>query len=99
MPIKDIIGIILLVVGILALWGYSIYEYKTSFFSITVFDAFCIPMFLTIIVALLIFLQFYIPTINPPKKIEENGHTYQLEEFEPEQTIERYGKTYVLVEE
>ena len=36
---------------------------------------------------------------NPPKVIEENGYVYQLDDYKPEQTIERYGKTYVLVEE
>lgn len=97
MPIKDIIGIILLVLVVVALWIYSIYDYNTSIYS-SAYETFCIPIFLTLLAFLLIFIHLWVIN-NPPEKIEENGHTYQLEGFEPEQTIERYGRTYILVEE
>ncbi len=101
MPIKDIIGIIFLAVGISALWMYSIYEYRTSskIFSTSKFEYFYLPISMTILSGLVIFLSVFMHFCKPPEKIEKNGYTYQLEGFEPEQTIELYGKTYVLVEE
>lgn len=55
--------------------------------------------FFLVVLSLLAFSEDIYCEINPPKTIEENGYIYQLENCEVEQTIERYGKTYVLVTE
>lgn len=101
MPIKDIIGIILLVAVVIGLWIYSIYDYRTNrtVFLASEFEYFSLPIFMTVLSGLVIFLFVFMHFYKPPEKIEENGYTYQLEVFEPEQTIERYGRTYILVEE
>lgn len=101
MSIKDIVGIILLVIAVIGLWIYSIYEYRTNraVFLASKFEYFSLPIFMTVLSGLVIFLSVFMHFFKPPEKIEKNGYTYYLEDYEPEQTIEQYGRTYVLVTE
>lgn len=62
-------------------------------------NAILLSIFATLIVLVLIIHDVFVLIKGIPENIEENGYTYQLKEFEPEQTIERYGRTYILVEE
>ena len=43
--------------------------------------------------------NFYVLVNGLPDTIEVDGYTYQLEEYKPSETIERYGETYFLVTE
>lgn len=88
-----ILEIILIAISF-ALWCFGVFFYfKKDNFVIILIASFLV------VLSLLAFIEDSYFEINPPKTIEENGYVYQLENFQPEQTIERYGETYVLVEE
>ncbi|MBP0958610.1 MAG: hypothetical protein J5992_00605 [Oscillospiraceae bacterium] len=85
---------IIFIVLIFAFWCVGVFFYiKEDDFEILLISSILLPLFLHL------FVEDIYCEINPPKTIEENGYIYQLENFEVEQTIERYGETYFLVTE
>ncbi|MBQ8727057.1 MAG: hypothetical protein IJY83_01020 [Oscillospiraceae bacterium] len=85
---------IILIVLIFAFWCVGVFFYiKEDDFDILLVASILLLLFLHL------FFEDIYCEINPPKTVEENGYIYQLEDYQPEQTIERYGETYVLVTE
>lgn len=83
----------------IGIWGYSEFSDK---FSGKISKAFLLISIATTVYIALGILGQVCKYIKPPTTIEESGYTYQLEDYEPEEveeTIEKYGKTYVLVTE
>ena len=98
----EVIKYLIVVVLFVVIWIIGIYQYiQHSDFPATRI-VFLIPaVFVTIAIGYALISNF-INYNDPPKTIEESGYTYQLEDYEPEEveeTIEKYGKTYVLVTE